>query len=266
MWLCVYGRFGEGGCRVISLSHHPFSNPQPHLCVVCSACISPPPLPIAVRKGAFEAGQNANFSGKVLYRQCRKPVYTPSDWDPRLADRSAELPNARLVLDFVYGYQGTCVAPLCTTAPPPHTPPAYSAPPLPPPTIPPPRQGQHRPEPVLHLGEQGGLLHSGGGCGVPEPPGTSPVLLPRSQVSDGGGGEVTELPGTSPVLLPRSQVSDGGGSGGGRSLSYIFILFVIFYIVYRISRRLRDLHSSLGHSVDPSHRSHCAPNPFPWPQ
>ena len=167
--VCVGGRFREGGCRVISLAHHTLLHPsQPQLCVVCSACISPPRLPIAVRKGAFEAGQNANFSGKVLYRQCRKPVYTPSDWDPRLADRSAELPNARLVLDFVYGYQGTCMAPFAPRPSPTHTSlmhvwcwtlswdtrvrgpplapqllpfiptPAYSAPISPPPTIPPP--------------------------------------------------------------------------------------------------------------------------------
>jgi hypothetical protein len=59
-----------------------------------------------VRKGAFVAGQNAQFHGKILYKPCRKPVYTPSDWDPALAERSADLPGARLVLDFVYGYQG----------------------------------------------------------------------------------------------------------------------------------------------------------------
>lgn len=58
------------------------------------------------RKGAFQAGERANFNGKIKYRHCKKPVYTPADWDPRLADRSAELPNARLMLDFVYGYQG----------------------------------------------------------------------------------------------------------------------------------------------------------------
>lgn len=60
----------------------------------------------AVRKGPFVAGQNSNFHGKILYKQCRKPVYTPSDWDPALADRSSDLPAARLVLEFVYGYQG----------------------------------------------------------------------------------------------------------------------------------------------------------------
>lgn len=60
----------------------------------------------AVRKGAFEAGQNANFNGKILYPKCRMPVYTPSDWDPALAARSAELPSSRLVLEYVYGYQG----------------------------------------------------------------------------------------------------------------------------------------------------------------
>ena len=52
------------------------------------------------------AGGNANFNGKILYRYCRKPVYTPSNWDPALADRSADLPQARLVLEFIYGYQG----------------------------------------------------------------------------------------------------------------------------------------------------------------
>lgn len=60
----------------------------------------------AVRKGPFTAGANANFHGKILYRYCRKPVYTPSNWDPALADRSSDLPMARLVLEFVYGYNG----------------------------------------------------------------------------------------------------------------------------------------------------------------
>jgi echinoderm microtubule-associated protein-like 6 len=59
-----------------------------------------------VRKGAFIAGQGGAFSGKIIYPECRKPVYTPSGWDPALADRSAELPNARLVLEYVYGYAG----------------------------------------------------------------------------------------------------------------------------------------------------------------
>uniref|UniRef100_A0A383VWQ6 EML-like second beta-propeller domain-containing protein n=1 Tax=Tetradesmus obliquus TaxID=3088 RepID=A0A383VWQ6_TETOB len=60
----------------------------------------------AVRKGAFMPGQSANFRGKIIYEECRKPVWTPSDWDPRLAERSAELPDARLQLEFVYGYTG----------------------------------------------------------------------------------------------------------------------------------------------------------------
>jgi microtubule-associated protein-like 6 len=59
-----------------------------------------------VKKGAFQAGADASFHGKILYRYCRKPVYTPSDWDPSLAERSACLPPSRLVLQFVYGYQG----------------------------------------------------------------------------------------------------------------------------------------------------------------
>ena len=68
------------------------------------SCCAAPTHP--ERKGAFQAGERANFNGKIKYRHCKKPVYTPADWDPRLADRSAELPNARLMLDFVYGYQG----------------------------------------------------------------------------------------------------------------------------------------------------------------
>jgi len=59
-----------------------------------------------VRKGAFQAGYSSNFHGKIIYSKCRKPVYTPSDWDPALAERSADLPDARLVLQYIYGYQG----------------------------------------------------------------------------------------------------------------------------------------------------------------
>jgi microtubule-associated protein-like 6 len=59
-----------------------------------------------VRKGAFMPGQSANFQGKIIYEECRKPVYTPSNWDPALATRSAALPDARLMLEFVYGYAG----------------------------------------------------------------------------------------------------------------------------------------------------------------
>jgi microtubule-associated protein-like 6 len=51
-------------------------------------------------------GQSANFRGKIIYEECRKPVWTPSNWDPRLAERSAELPDVRLQLEFVYGYTG----------------------------------------------------------------------------------------------------------------------------------------------------------------
>ncbi len=49
----------------------------------------------------------ADFHGKVRDKRCRKPLYTPSNWDPKVdAARSAELPNARLVLQFVYGFNG----------------------------------------------------------------------------------------------------------------------------------------------------------------
>mmetsp|Transcript_673 Transcript_673/g.2236 ORF Transcript_673/g.2236 Transcript_673/m.2236 type:complete len:519 (-) Transcript_673:85-1641(-) len=59
-----------------------------------------------VRKGAFVEGQRADFFGKIIYPQCRKGVYPPSDWDPALAVRSAAVPDASLRLAFVYGYGG----------------------------------------------------------------------------------------------------------------------------------------------------------------
>lgn len=68
----------------------------------------------AVRKGAFQPGQSANFTGKIIYEECRKPVWTPSNWDPKLAERSAELPDARLGLEFAYGYAGMCTLVLVT--------------------------------------------------------------------------------------------------------------------------------------------------------
>lgn len=65
--------------------------------------------PAVVRKGAFQPGQSANFNGKIIYEECRKPVWTPSNWDPKLAERSAELPDVRLQLEFAYGHAGVKV-------------------------------------------------------------------------------------------------------------------------------------------------------------
>jgi hypothetical protein len=55
-------------------------------------------------------------------------VYTPSDWDPALGARSAELPGSRLVLDFIYGYAGVLLPRACCAlsehcCPPPACPP-----------------------------------------------------------------------------------------------------------------------------------------------
>ena len=59
-----------------------------------------------VRRGAFKAGQVASHRGKILYPPCRTGVFPPSDWSPRLAERSAEKPGPGLKLEFVYGYAG----------------------------------------------------------------------------------------------------------------------------------------------------------------
>ncbi|GAX81084.1 hypothetical protein CEUSTIGMA_g8518.t1 [Chlamydomonas eustigma] len=59
-----------------------------------------------VQHGAFKAGAPATHTGKIKYPQCKKGVWPPSNWDPRLAERSSELPDIRLQLEFVYGYDG----------------------------------------------------------------------------------------------------------------------------------------------------------------
>mmetsp|Transcript_32689 Transcript_32689/g.92738 ORF Transcript_32689/g.92738 Transcript_32689/m.92738 type:complete len:986 (+) Transcript_32689:227-3184(+) len=64
------------------------------------------------RRNPFKAGEKADFMGEILYPQCRKGVFAPSDWDPRQAERSATLPDVDLSLEFVYGYSG-----LLNTAP-----------------------------------------------------------------------------------------------------------------------------------------------------
>lgn len=59
-----------------------------------------------VQRGAYQAGKPATHIGKILYPQCKKGVWPPSDWNPQLAERSAQLPDSRLMLEFVYGYDG----------------------------------------------------------------------------------------------------------------------------------------------------------------
>ena len=44
--------------------------------------------------------------GKIRYPQSKAGVFAPTDWDPVLAQRSARLPNTRLQLSFVFGYDG----------------------------------------------------------------------------------------------------------------------------------------------------------------
>eukprot|EP00879_Flechtneria_rotunda_P030506 GHRR01033144.1.p1 GENE.GHRR01033144.1~~GHRR01033144.1.p1 ORF type:complete len:307 (+),score=82.64 GHRR01033144.1:162-1082(+) len=57
-----------------------------------------------VQHGAYSAGQPAKHTGKIIYPECKSGVWPPSNWDPSLAARSSKLPEARLELDFVYGY------------------------------------------------------------------------------------------------------------------------------------------------------------------
>lgn len=57
-----------------------------------------------VQKGPYKSGQPATHLGKIIYPQCKTGVWPPSDWDPALADKSSRLPEERLELEWVYGY------------------------------------------------------------------------------------------------------------------------------------------------------------------
>lgn len=46
---------------------------------------------------------------KITYYPCKTPVFTPSRWPqvgPKAIERSTRVPDARLRLEFVYGYAG----------------------------------------------------------------------------------------------------------------------------------------------------------------
>lgn len=59
-----------------------------------------------IQMGAYVKGKPATHVGKIKYPESKKGVFPPSDWNPKLADRSAQLPDAKLELEFVYGYDG----------------------------------------------------------------------------------------------------------------------------------------------------------------
>jgi hypothetical protein len=66
---------------------------------------------LPVRKGAFTAGdfEGARSASKIVYAPCKTAVHTPSDWSETGAAciaRSSTVPDSRLELDFVYGYDG----------------------------------------------------------------------------------------------------------------------------------------------------------------
>ena len=48
----------------------------------------------------------APLPGKIAYPQSKQTVLAPTDWSPALAARSAALPDRRLALEWVFGYDG----------------------------------------------------------------------------------------------------------------------------------------------------------------
>lgn len=59
-----------------------------------------------VQRGAYPAGRPATHMGKIVYPECKKGVWPPSGWDPALGLRSSAVPDARLALEWVHGYDG----------------------------------------------------------------------------------------------------------------------------------------------------------------
>lgn len=43
---------------------------------------------------------------KVMYPQCKQGVFAPSSWHAAAAEQSAKLPDEKLGLEFVHGYEG----------------------------------------------------------------------------------------------------------------------------------------------------------------
>ncbi|GMH44987.1 hypothetical protein BSKO_12944 [Bryopsis sp. KO-2023] len=58
-----------------------------------------------ITKGA-PSGNRVSQHGKILYPQCKKGVFAPSNFDEAAMKRSSQFPDAELKLEFVYGYDG----------------------------------------------------------------------------------------------------------------------------------------------------------------
>lgn len=100
------------GKQCSKLSEYHAGRAAPHLAVSPSLCIYTPsnwdpalvdPNPLLTAACITLFSPTLPHTSILLHPLCS---YTPSDWDPALADRSSDLPSARLVLEFVYGYQG----------------------------------------------------------------------------------------------------------------------------------------------------------------
>lgn len=100
------------GKQCSKLSEYHAGRAAPHLAVSPSLCIYTPsnwdpalvdPNPLLTAACITLFSPTLPHTSILLHALCS---YTPSDWDPALADRSSDLPSARLVLEFVYGYQG----------------------------------------------------------------------------------------------------------------------------------------------------------------
>lgn len=59
-----------------------------------------------VAKGCFNDKTKVFNDQKIIYPQCKKGVFAPSDFDSAARKRSSKPPDIHLQLEFVYGYDG----------------------------------------------------------------------------------------------------------------------------------------------------------------
>lgn len=83
--------------------------------VFCNALLTPPAHLSGMREtldqrarglNGFEDTSDSSFEGKILYPHSRTGVFSPSDFNSELTERSSKPPSATLKLEYAHGYEG----------------------------------------------------------------------------------------------------------------------------------------------------------------
>lgn len=59
-----------------------------------------------LRNHHFEQEKKFASATKIIYPQCKQGVFAPSNFTHEMMAQSCKLPDAKLTLEFVYGYDG----------------------------------------------------------------------------------------------------------------------------------------------------------------